>query len=444
MTRKICLFAAIFLYFIIGVNSYVEKFSVRNINDEFLLLQSFGFLKGGYIDINHINIDTTPTNDSLWFLMCTQAEFKGHFRKAVDFPTCESIAEEFCEISVNFTGSLTGRYEIEKGAFYYLIFAQCGPGYYNADLDYVLMNPGGEHLSTDSIPFPVLYMILLASWFLLSAAWCFNWITNRRQKIKLHRAISLFPFVKFLFCCAAVYYWKSLSSNGIETSAMVGVYQTFNVLFEVIFYSILLLIASGWGISRDNIGQDKFVISFVAIGLALALIASYFLQRYFSLLIMICYVIIIVTIFKNTNRNMFLIQAQSQDEENDGGQGHQRRNTTAEKFKMFKTFKAIMLAYLAAIMAILLIMVLFLENFPWIYNMLNEVLQLVMFVCIGWTFRLRDINIYYRIPDQDEDPSYYERPSTPIESFDGRSVELPEIPPAGSGAAPAAAAAASS
>jgi len=80
---------------------------------------------------------------------------------------------------------------------------------------------------------------------------------------------------------------------------------------------------------------------------------------------------------------------------------------------MFKRFKLIMLSYLIAEMTILFLRVLFLDVYPWIYQMFTEILQLVMFICIGWTFRLRASNIYYRL-DNNEDPSdnYENRPQS--------------------------------
>jgi len=105
----------------------------------------------------------------------------------------------------------------------------------------------------------------------------------------------------------------------------------------------------------------------------------------------------------------------------------------AEKFKMLGYFKLIMVGFLCANMLILFLAVI-LENYLWLYQLFLEALHIMMFISIGWTFRLRDVNIYYRIPDSDDDPSYYHedengirrssRPGTPTRI---NVVELPTI-----------------
>jgi len=303
---------------------------------------------------------------------------------------------------------------VESSGNYYFLVSNCNYTVYNVMFDYITLNPHGQQLSSAEIPNPVLHMILLVIWFLIILAWCFNWIKNRTQKIKLHGCITLFPLTKFAYCCASLYYWRHLSTNGINTQSSVIIMGVFYILFEVIFYSVLLVIASGWGISRDDLGKDKILVASVAVGLTIALTASYALQGYFTLLIVIIYVVILVVIFRNTNINIAILQEVVREREREADPNIRGRNTIQEKFTMFKRFKLIMLSYLIAEMTILFLRVLFLDVYPWIYQLLTEILQLVMFICIGWTFRLRASNIYYRLAN-DEDPSdHYEDSSSNV------------------------------
>lgn len=401
---------------VIYTDGYVRKFSMRSNGEIFELFDSFGFLEGGKLEINSIDVKFRDYPKSLWLLGCSKKDLNSKFG-SFDNEECEQITNQTCEISYKFNGSISNLdFEIKNQDMVYFVLANCqGIGEssydYTVKFDYVLLNPKGEQLSTVDIPFPSLFIVLLACWFVMTSVWCFNWIQNRHQKIKLHRVISLFPIFKLAYCAASVYYWKILSKVGIETTGTVVIYGIFHISFEVVFYCVLLIIASGWGINKDELGRDRYYITAVAFGLTLALVASFVLQGYFTLLIMIIYIIIIVAVFKNANRNINDLFSESSSSVSpsvgDPENIHVRsRNTNQEKYQMFRAFKIIMLTYLCAITVIVLLTVVFLSFYPWIYQMLTELLHLMMFVCIGWTFRLRNVNLYYRISDDEYDFSY--------------------------------------
>jgi len=120
---------------------------------------------------------------------------------------------------------------------------------------------------------------------------------------------------------------------------------------------------------------------------------------------MIIYIVIIVTVFRSTNHNLMLLSEQMSHQQGssqveDPSEDNDQANII-QKHKMFKRFKLIMLGYLIATMSLLLPIVLFFQYFPWVYQMLLEFLQMIMFICIGWTFRLRNVNIYYRLPSNE-------------------------------------------
>jgi len=66
-----------------------------------------------------------------------------------------------------------------------------------------------------------------------------------------------------------------------------------------------------------------------------------------------------------------------------------------------------MILFIVINAVIILADVLFLEEYEWIGVFFNEVEELGMFLCIGWTFRLRSVNIYYRLEASDV-PEYYQ------------------------------------
>lgn len=247
--------------------------------------------------------------------MCDKSEYPSEFRDSLS-ETCDRLSEnpaDVCEMSELFTGKLNVTKKIEKGGMYFFIIGNCY-NYstipeYTASVKYELVNPGGEQLSSEEIPYPAMYIVLIVVWILITSIWMMNWIVNRTQHVKLHKVISLLPLFKTFFCAAALYYWKMLSSSGTETKALISIYGSFYIFFELSFYLILLIISSGWGITRDHFhARDKWVLSAIAIVLSASLILSFIFRGYFSVLMLVMYVIIIVIIFRYTNSNIIALR----------------------------------------------------------------------------------------------------------------------------------------
>jgi len=398
MKRAIILFISLHLFV---CNAMVRDIQVGSTWIQYYKFDTFGFYKGGSLHINSFSVRGHHDNESILFVMCGNAELTKYF-KDYDYLECEDITS-VCAISAEIGSSLEGKdYVIDKPETYVFYLVNCNQTLYSAQLSYTTINPNGEQLPTEQIPFPSLYMVLLGIWALISLSWCFNWLKNRSQRIKLHRIISLLPIAKVAFCASSVYYWRMLSSTGIETDEMKWTDAFFDILFEVAFYSVLLIIASGWGISTNSLGRNIYPIGAVAFGLAIALAASYFLKGYFTFLMMIIYVVIIVTVFRNTNNNLMVLREQIHEPQFSDAideSGDDQENLVL-KYNMFKKFKVIMLGYLIGSMLLLLPIVLFVQFFPWLYQMVFELLQMIMFICVAWTFRLRDVNIYYQLPTE--------------------------------------------
>ena len=58
-----------------------------------------------------------------------------------------------------------------------------------------------------------------------------------------------------------MYYWKHYSEVGTISLATSLFYGLIYIAFAAIFYTILLLIAVGWGISQDDLSQDRYWIT---------------------------------------------------------------------------------------------------------------------------------------------------------------------------------------
>lgn len=113
------------------------------------------------------------------------------------------------------------------------------------------------------------------------------------------------------------------------------------------------------------------------------------------------YVIITIFIFLFINKNLYEL-AQSMNNPNstpsqstDMGSERSntsslRRSTDSHKFKMFQIFRVIMISYVLLMIALDLLELFVLTETEWIGFLLLELLELSFFICIGYTFRLRN------------------------------------------------------
>jgi len=320
---------------------------------------------------------------------------------------CRKVTEQSCNIAKSFNSTLSLNYTCPATAEYYMYILNCDQAKINLKIDLELMNPGGDHLDFGEIPFPAMYMVLTAMWGVLTALWCYNWIINRTQKVKLHRVISIFPLGKLAYCVIAYAYWKLRQTEGMSNLETTLAYGFAYIGFKTIFYTILLFIASGWGTVKDGFGTDKYFIGTVAIFLTGTLLAGFLLHGLFLLMSFVLYIVIIVMVFRWVARSLLELEVEIRNnphEYEDPNDPRHQANTNSARSKevMFRRFKIIMLAYIGVIMIIVLMEILFLMIYEWVSEMLSELLEMLMFVCIGYTFRLRRANIYYMLPTTDD------------------------------------------
>lgn len=113
------------------------------------------------------------------------------------------------------------------------------------------MNPNNQHLPRGKAPLPWVYIALSVIWFLLLLLWTLNWLRWRRLGgLKLHRLISLIPLLKFLWVLYSFLYWQRWSTSGSVSFGILSYYYAGEAIFNLAFFSMLLLASKGWGITR--------------------------------------------------------------------------------------------------------------------------------------------------------------------------------------------------
>jgi len=371
----------------------------------------FGFLEGGTLEVK---IQKTGSNqiqkkgiDGLnqWFLFCSSLQTASLFNY-VNIDACTIVDNSSCLIATQFSSSLDiPEYIVHNYGLYYSYILNCDKNQFQAKVHLVLLNPDNENLSFAYIPHPQMFIVLLVLWALVTVLWCCNWMKFRDQSSKLQKVITLFPLSEFLYCGVAIIYWSTSSIHGIVPSFEENIFIFFIILEETIFYIVLMLISCGWGINKDQLNVDKFIIGGVLFSLASTRILGFFVHQLFFLLSFLINIIIVVLIFRFVNGNLRDLYIEMRDNPRPVLGDPTLRNPVAEKENMFKIFKVIVLSYVATIMAIALFQLLFLKDYPWMTDLMKELLQLMTFISLGWTFRLKDLHSYYMV--EEEDDSYF-------------------------------------
>jgi len=365
---------------------------------KFTPLYTFGFLHEGTINVQ-VNLEGGD-HTGQWLVGCSREDVN-----TIGADICNAS----CHISLRLDNSVNYSQTISKYGVYYFDLLTCDRVTLKGQIHMTLLNPDGEHLSYGYIPLPVMYVLLLMVWLVIAVVWVFNWIKYRMQPAKLNRVITLYPLLKCIFAGAAARYWKVDSISGVVPSGTVLFYVLFYIAEEAVFYTILMVIGTGWGINRNNIGFEKYLIGGIITGLVGTRLLGFLLNELFYLLSFIVYVIIIVTVFRFINKNVYELQIEIRNNPRplDDITDQRYRDLISAKHKML-VFKVIMLANVASIMMIALFELLFLTDYPWIAEMLREMLEVLMFICVGHSLYLRGYPLYEGL--EDENPAYYNQP----------------------------------
>jgi len=317
-------------FFGIVYGTIIDK--VLNTNTPYIAAstQGFGFLRDGTLEVS---LEKDIKNGAgQWFLFCTLNEITTLFNFNVD--ACIAVNNSTCTLSVPFTDSLTiSQFIVPAYGVYYTEILNCQKVQFQATLHMVFLNPGQDHLSYGYMPYPSLFIILSFIWGFTILVWCFNWIRFRSQPSRLNRLMTVLPIIKFIYCGIGILYWKTESVIGEVPNNIEYTFIFFIILEEAIFFLILMTIASGWGVSKDHFGSEKFIILGIIVALMGTRILGYFIHQLFFLLSFLAGLIIVVLIFRFVNLNLRALQLQMRENPTPITNDGTLRNPMAEKTK---------------------------------------------------------------------------------------------------------------
>ncbi|CAL1378219.1 unnamed protein product [Linum trigynum] len=237
---------------------------------------------------------------------------------------------------------------------------------------------------------PPVYLALLSIWVVSACSWTLNTYRNRHsQRNNLQWTLASVPLIKSLQLGLSFLFWYSCFYSQICSLWMsFGVYIT-GVLFQTASFVSFLLISHGYCIMCERLSvTERRTTAALACVFYMTLVGYRASVPYFTILLLLNYVVSFYLIFYLISQNLLLLQEQLSFIEDEDVQG--MHDAVYMKFLMFKKFRSAM-QIVAVVEAMIFINV---DNSPdhyWLRLLVREWAQFCIFSFIGWTFRSQDL-----------------------------------------------------
>ncbi|XVE52047.1 hypothetical protein DITRI_Ditri02bG0089200 [Diplodiscus trichospermus] len=239
-------------------------------------------------------------------------------------------------------------------------------------------------------PLPSLYLGFLSIWFLSACSWTFNTYKNRHFQINnLQWTLASVPLIKALQLTLSFLFWYSCFYLQVCSLWMsFGVYVT-GVLFQTASFVSFLLISHGYCITCERLSiTERRTTAALGCVFYLTLVGYRASVPYFTVLLLLNYIISFYVIFRHISQNLLVLREQLTFIEDEDVQS--MHDAVYTKYIMFKKFQAAMQIVAMAEIVIYLNMDYSSENY-WLRLLVREWAQFCIFMCIGWTFRSQEL-----------------------------------------------------
>ncbi|KAJ3442815.1 hypothetical protein M0812_12566 [Anaeramoeba flamelloides] len=355
---------------------------------------TFGFQKGGHLTMS---IQDSINSKELWYLDCSESQYEDIKEKEL-LSLCSDLNSNhsLCLVQHKFSPNITEERTAKKQGYQYFLIVNCGEEReITYTFDYIFVNPNEQYLSLSEIPFPKLFLIFSILWSVLIFFWCINWGFHFKLRIKLHQLLTFVLFTKAIALYLLYFFWSNISQTGIVKNKYVISLATYIAFSEYIFYTSLLLIANGWTITKKYLTKKQHV--HIAIPILIIAVSKQ-LQKVYQLtwvgimllfILAITYFYILKLLFESTNNSLHTLQFKLLLLRESGIQP--LTTPTYAKFQLFKKYKNSIFYYILLFVAVYGIGVT-ITRYQWVVEICMLIVDLILYLAIGFTFRLRDQN----------------------------------------------------
>ncbi|KAK6148831.1 hypothetical protein DH2020_016356 [Rehmannia glutinosa] len=237
---------------------------------------------------------------------------------------------------------------------------------------------------------PPLYFAFMVIWILSAISWTFNTYKNRHvQPNKLQWMLASVPWIKALQLSLSFLFWYSyFYLNLCSLWISFGVY-VMGILFQTSAFVSFFLISHGYCITCHRLSlSERRTMAVQGCVFYLTLVGYRASVPYFSVFLLLNYLIVFYVIFNHVSRNLTVLRDQLSFIEDEDV--HAMHDAVYTKYIMFKKFQGAMHIVAISELAIFMSMDNSLESY-WIRLLVREWAQFFIFMYIGWIFRSQQL-----------------------------------------------------
>ncbi|XVF74537.1 hypothetical protein PTKIN_Ptkin13bG0118000 [Pterospermum kingtungense] len=244
-------------------------------------------------------------------------------------------------------------------------------------------------------PLPSLYLAFLSVWFLSACSWTFNTYTNRHfQTNSLQWTLASVPLIKALQLTLSFLFWYSCINLQLCSLWMsFGVYVS-GVLFQTASFVSFLLISHGYCITCERLSVlERRTIASLGCVFYLILVGYRASVPYFTVLLLLNYIISFYVIFHHISQNLLVLREQLTFLEEDVQSMH---DAVYKKYIMLKKFQVAM-QIVALTETVIYLNMDDSSEYYWCRLLVREWAQFCIFLYIGWTFRSQGLAPHFSV-----------------------------------------------
>lgn len=156
---------------------------------------------------------------------------------------------------IDFTSNITSigtnsiDVKVNRTTAYYFVLTNCAKAKIQIDVDYEVVNPGGEQLSVGYLELKHVMLAAKICWGLIFLAWLFTWLLVKFRRPKLVQVMLTFDAAVWTaYAFVEHKYWLDFSNEGVPNHLLECVSYGLLSFAEALFYASMVLLACGVGI----------------------------------------------------------------------------------------------------------------------------------------------------------------------------------------------------
>ncbi|XXQ39252.1 GOST seven transmembrane domain-containing protein [Plasmodiophora brassicae] len=275
--------------------------------------------------------------------------------------------------------------------WYYLLQLNCAGQPFTLDAHIMASNTGPLYsgfLSLSEAPFIPLSIASAVVWTALAMAQFLAWFPYRHFNVQVQARINAVMALFIVFNSLQIYYWNYCSVYGVKPAwAQWSAFAALLVLKASLF-ALLVAVSRGWSIVKKTLSKDdQRQVGTLTVGVLIA-VSCYTILGGMGLFTMILiYALVLKTMFNGVVHIMISIDSQMQ----------LVRSMSMEpqafplfvKRRLYHQFQLVFLSYIAMKVVFMLWNNIFLQDLPWVADLIDSFLDVVFVVSFCVLFRMR-------------------------------------------------------